>query len=100
MVLDDKGAVKAERLGLDIVRDPLAETLAAVGQFRAGDRPPRLGAAEKSKPHFFLRSEWRVRRCWMIVTPATAGDPGQPVSTSSAAQRSLSRRNVRRSSHQ
>src|SRR6185437_15232870 len=28
-----------------------AEALAAVGQLRAGRRPPRLGAAEKSKPH-------------------------------------------------
>src|SRR5439155_4221823 len=51
MVLDDKGRVEAKRLGLDIVRDPLAEAMARVGQFRAGDRPPRLGTAEKSKPH-------------------------------------------------
>ena len=51
MVLDDKGAVKAERFRLDIVLDPLAEALTAVGQFRAWRRPPRLGAAEKSKPH-------------------------------------------------
>src|SRR5215472_18070851 len=29
MVLDDKGRVKAERLGLDIVVDPLAKALAA-----------------------------------------------------------------------
>ena len=51
MVLDDKGAVEAERLGLDIVLDPLAETLAAVGHFRAGAGPPRLRAAEKSETH-------------------------------------------------
>jgi hypothetical protein len=57
VMLDDKGAVEAERLGLDIVLDPLAEALAAVGQFRAGHGPPRLGAAEKSKPHGALRSE-------------------------------------------
>src|SRR5712692_8221599 len=55
MVLDDKGAVKPERLGLDIVLDPLAEALAAIRQlgFRIG--PPRLRAAEKSKPHRCLR---------------------------------------------
>jgi hypothetical protein len=51
MVLDDKGRVKAERLGFDIVVDPLAEALARVGQLGAGLRPPRLGAAEESKPH-------------------------------------------------
>ena len=51
MVLDDKGRVEAERLGLDIVLDPLAKALAAVGQFRAGLRALRLGAAEQSEPH-------------------------------------------------
>src|SRR5207237_10287814 len=51
MVLDDKGRVKAERLGLDIVRDPVAEALAAVGIRRQGIGPARLRAAKKSKPH-------------------------------------------------
>ena len=51
MMLDDKGRVIAERLGLDIVLDPLAEALAAVGELRAGLRPLSLGAAEQSKPH-------------------------------------------------
>jgi hypothetical protein len=46
MVLNDKRAVKAERLGLDIVLDPLAEALAAVGQLGARIGPPRLRAAE------------------------------------------------------
>src|SRR6476646_4121667 len=51
MVFDDKRRVKSERLGLDIVLDPLAKSLAAVGQLRTRGRPPRLGAAEQSKPH-------------------------------------------------
>ena len=51
MVLDDKGAVKAERLGLDIVLDPVAEALAAVGIRRHGIRPARLRAAKESEPH-------------------------------------------------
>ena len=52
MVLDDKGAAKAERLGLDIVLDKVAEALAAVelAGLRAGG-PPRRGAAEQAELH-------------------------------------------------
>ena len=80
MVLDDKGAVKAERLGLDIVLDPLAEALAAVGHFRAGAGPPRLRAAEKSETHLRsllceaplaaaarLRNARRYPKCCVII---------------------------------
>src|SRR5262249_48299303 len=52
VVLDDKGRMKAERLGLDVVLDPVAKALAAVGQFGAGRRAARLGAAKKSKTHW------------------------------------------------
>src|SRR5258708_34503741 len=51
MMLDSKGAVKAKSLGLVVFLDPLAEALAAVRQFGAGLRAPRLGAAEKSETH-------------------------------------------------
>ena len=49
MMLDDKGAVKAERLGLDIVVDEVAEPLGAV-EF-AARRGPRRRAAEQTEPH-------------------------------------------------
>jgi hypothetical protein len=51
MVLDQKGAVIAERLGFDIVLDELAEALTAVG---VGTAAPSLGTAKQSKPHFLL----------------------------------------------
>src|SRR5947209_8530753 len=51
MMLDEKGAVKAERLGFDIVIDELAEALAAV---RVGTAAPCLRAAEQSKTHRLL----------------------------------------------
>src|SRR6266852_2087900 len=51
VVLDEKGAVVAERLGLDIVLDELAETLAAVD---LGAAAPGLRTAKKSKPHRLL----------------------------------------------
>ena len=41
----------AERFGLDIVLDPLAEALAAVGHLRAWGGPARLRAAEESETH-------------------------------------------------
>src|SRR5947207_7906298 len=52
MVLDDKGAVKAERLGLDIVIDEIAEAFAAVelGRLRRIGAPRRR-AAEQTEPH-------------------------------------------------
>ena len=52
MVLDDKGAGKAEPLGLDIVFDEVAEPLGAVelaGLRRIG--PPRRRAAEQPELH-------------------------------------------------
>ena len=49
MVLDDKGAVKAERLGLDIVFDEVAEPLAAVELAAAA--APRRRAAEQTELH-------------------------------------------------
>src|SRR5205814_8073064 len=72
MVLDDKGRVKSERLGLDIVLDPLAKSLAAVGQLRPRGRSPRLRAAEQSKPHpFLLRStQCQTRRSSRCSTPS------------------------------
>src|SRR5205823_246087 len=51
MMLDEKGAVVAERLGLDIVLDEIANALAAVG---IGAAAPGLGTAEKSKSHHLL----------------------------------------------
>src|SRR5688500_2550576 len=51
MVPDDKGRAEAERLALEIVLDPLAKPLAAVGQLRTGLGALRLGAAEQSEPH-------------------------------------------------
>src|SRR6201987_2774821 len=51
VMLDEKGAVIAERLGFDIVVDELAKPLAAVG---IGTAAPRLGAAEQSKTHRLL----------------------------------------------
>src|SRR5271167_2815286 len=53
MVLDEKSAVEAQRLGLDIVFDELAEALAAVG---IGAAAPGLGTAEESKSHLNLPS--------------------------------------------
>src|SRR4029077_13160125 len=52
MVLDDKGAVKAEPLGLDIVFDEIAEAFAAVelGRLRRTGAPRRR-AAEQTEPH-------------------------------------------------
>jgi hypothetical protein len=48
VVLDDKGAVKAERLGLDVVFDEIAKPLAAV---ELGTAAPRRGAAEQTELH-------------------------------------------------
>src|SRR5215469_3132608 len=48
VVLDEKGAVIAERFCLDIVLDELAEALAAIG---VGAAAPRLSTAEQSKSH-------------------------------------------------
>ncbi len=48
MMLDEKRAVIAERLGLDIVLDEVAEALAAVG---VGAAAPGLRTAEESKSH-------------------------------------------------
>src|SRR5690242_17925075 len=55
MVLDDKGAAKAERLGLDIVFDEIAEAFAAVelGRLR-GVGAPRCRAAEQTELHMSL----------------------------------------------
>ncbi len=52
MVLDDEGAVEAERLGLDIVFNEVAKPLAAVelGGLIPGEAPRRR-AAEQTKPH-------------------------------------------------
>ena len=52
MMLDDKGAVKAEPLGLDIVFDEIAEAFAAVelGRLR-WTGAPRRRAAEQTEPH-------------------------------------------------
>src|SRR5580693_4316234 len=50
VVLDQKGAVIAERLCFDIVLDEIAEALAAVG---VGAAAPGLCTAEKSKSHWF-----------------------------------------------
>src|SRR6516165_11774363 len=50
MVLDQKGAVIAARLGFDIVFDELAEALAAVG---VGAAASGLCTAKKSKSHWF-----------------------------------------------
>src|ERR1700756_5255003 len=50
VVLDEKRAVIAERLGLDIILDEVAEALAAVG---VGAAAPGLGTAKKSKSHWF-----------------------------------------------
>ena len=48
MMLDDKGAVKPERLGLDVVFDEIAKPFAAV---ELGSAAPRRGAAEQAKLH-------------------------------------------------
>src|SRR6516225_2494767 len=49
VVLDEKGTVETEHLGLDIVLDELAEALTAVG---VGAAAPGLRTAEKSKSHW------------------------------------------------
>ncbi len=55
MVLDDKGAVKSEPLGLDIVVDEVTEPLGAVEFRRVGARrTPRRRAAEQTEPHAAL----------------------------------------------
>src|SRR6516225_10230162 len=59
MVLDQKGAVIAERLSFDIVFDEIAEALAAVG---VGAAPPGLCTAKKSKSHFVRSPGSRLRR--------------------------------------
>jgi hypothetical protein len=51
VVLDEKGAVIAERFGLDIILDKLTEALATIG---VGAAAPGLCTAEKSKPHCLL----------------------------------------------
>jgi hypothetical protein len=48
VVLDDKGAVKAERLGLDVVIDEIAEALAAV---EVGAAATRCRTAEETELH-------------------------------------------------
>src|SRR5947208_12257645 len=48
VVLDDKGAVKAERLGLDVVFDEITEPLAAV---ELGTAAPGGGAAKETELH-------------------------------------------------
>jgi hypothetical protein len=48
MVFDDKGAVKPERLGLDIVFDKITKSFAAV---EFGAAAPCRGAAEKAELH-------------------------------------------------
>jgi hypothetical protein len=61
VVLDDKGRVEAERLGLDIVVDKVAEPLAAVELGRLGwTGAPRCRAAEQTKPH--LRAPAPLKR--------------------------------------
>ena len=49
MVLDDKGAVKAERFRLDVVIDEIAEALAAV---EFGAAAPRRRTAEETELHY------------------------------------------------
>jgi hypothetical protein len=48
VVLDDEGAVKAERLGLDVVFDEVAKPFGAVELAAAA---ARCRAAEQSEPH-------------------------------------------------
>jgi hypothetical protein len=48
VMFDDEGAAKAERLGLDVVFNEVAESLCAV-EFRTA--APRRGAAEEAKLH-------------------------------------------------
>jgi hypothetical protein len=48
VMLDDKGAVKAERLCLDVVIDEVAEALAAV---EVGATAPRRRTAEETELH-------------------------------------------------
>src|SRR5215472_6076673 len=67
MVLDEKRAVIAQRLGLDIVVDEIAKTLTAIG---IGASAPGLRTAEKSKPHCVLLIHGLVCR----ATGITAGD--------------------------
>jgi hypothetical protein len=48
MMLDDKSAVKPERLGFDVVFDKITKSFAAV-EFAAA--APRCGAAEQAELH-------------------------------------------------
>src|SRR5438093_4279138 len=52
VVLDDECAVEAERLGLDVVVDEVAEPLAAV---ELGTTAPRRCTAKQAKLHYLLR---------------------------------------------
>jgi hypothetical protein len=49
VVLDDECAVEAERLGLDVVVDEVAEPLAAV---ELGTAAPRRCTAKQAKLHY------------------------------------------------
>src|SRR5208337_842485 len=75
VVLDDEGAVKAERLGLDVVFDEVAEALAAV---ELGTTAPRCGAAEETELH---PSHPPLRSAPAPTLPL-ARVPSSPVSTS------------------
>src|SRR5262249_27332192 len=78
MVLHDKGAAKAERLGLDIVVDEVAKPLAAVelGGL-AGIGAPRRRAAEQTELHTPCSVTWvlwvrlsAIGRCGKEPSPA------------------------------
>ena len=59
MVLDDKGAAKPERLGLDVVFDEVAKSFAAVEFAGVGaGGPPRRRAAEQTELHDALLLAW------------------------------------------
>src|SRR5215469_9256940 len=67
VMLDEKGAVKAERLRLDIVVDEVSKTLAAVG---VGPAASDLRAAEQSKAHLILLG----KSCFTRSGSRTRGD--------------------------
>ena len=69
MVLDDKGAVKAERLGLDVVVDEVAKPLAAV---EFGAAAPCGGAAEETELHLLLPPSLAAPSCGRVKPGASS----------------------------
>src|SRR6516165_355238 len=94
MMLDDKGAVKAERFGLDIVFDEVAKSLAAI---ELGAATPRRSTPEQAKlhrpsflqlrkPETTLRATRRCSKYRLLITGIPHGHDGECDSLSQPAE--------------